>query len=414
MAKKKEPPTSGWGRMKQMFLKAPQNTPEVRGGKARLKEEAEAERQQREEREREREQELRRLREEVAALQKQVAETDGLRYEIRRLQGQSATWTSVFHSALFTLILHPSLSETFRLLFNQQLRHAIADMDIISSAECLSLSLPPTAERTPDIELCEAYAASGTTGTSLWRVRLPSGSVSAELHVTGKKMVKFKADLTVSFTFEALLIVAMYPRGTEPELLPTNLPIPSTAGLITRVTKVPLDVRRTRFLGKVPNQPHCWLQMAVVEQPKFEVPIQSKVTAAKLALPVQDRIRAAIQKAVGKLLEQRLVAPANFMVPITINAVDNPARLEELAAERPTHTDQLLQSITNLVGKEQKWDQAKDICAGLDATNARMQPLLTMPGVPSIKVPRVATAAMVAAYVQVTNADQHQDWTELM
>lgn len=64
-----------------------------------------------------------------------------------------------------------------------------------------------------DIELCEAYAASGTTGASLWRVRLPSGSVSAELHVTGKKMVKFKADLTVSFTFEALLIVAMYPRG---------------------------------------------------------------------------------------------------------------------------------------------------------------------------------------------------------
>lgn len=46
------------------------------------------------------------------------------------------------------------------------------------------------------------------------------------------------------------------PAGTEPELLPTNLPIPSTAGLITRVTKVPLDVRRTRFLGKVPNQPH--------------------------------------------------------------------------------------------------------------------------------------------------------------
>jgi len=47
--------------------------------------------------------------------------------------------------------------------------------------------------------------------------------------------------------------------------------------------KVPLDARRAKLLGKVPAQPHCWLQFALIEQPKFEVPIQSKVKAANLA-----------------------------------------------------------------------------------------------------------------------------------
>ena len=39
--------------------------------------------------------------------------------------------------------------ETFRCLMNRQLRDVIADMDVISTAECLALSLPSAPERTP-------------------------------------------------------------------------------------------------------------------------------------------------------------------------------------------------------------------------------------------------------------------------
>lgn len=44
---------------------------------------------------------------------------------------------------------HPSLVETYRVLVNRHLRDVIADMDVISTAECLSLALPAGPDRTP-------------------------------------------------------------------------------------------------------------------------------------------------------------------------------------------------------------------------------------------------------------------------
>ena len=77
----------------------------------------------------------------------------------------------------------------------------------------------------------------------------------ALLQVTGKKVVSFKADLNVTFSIEGLVLVAIYPRGTE--AVANTLNVPSAAGMITRVKSVTLDPKRTRMLAKVPEGPYC-------------------------------------------------------------------------------------------------------------------------------------------------------------
>ncbi len=59
------------------------------------------------------------------------------------------------------------------------------------------------------------FTAAGTSGSSLWRVRIKEGSLLLDLHVTGKKMVKFKADLTLSISLEGYVLMAFYPRGVK-------------------------------------------------------------------------------------------------------------------------------------------------------------------------------------------------------
>ena len=113
----------------------------------------------------------------------QVAELDNLRYEIRRLQGESTLWGSVIRNSLYTFVLHPSLSDIFRGLLTKELKEVVSQNDIISTADCTSLTLPATPDKMPAFELCESYVSPGTSGTTLWRLGIQPGSIQCGMQV---------------------------------------------------------------------------------------------------------------------------------------------------------------------------------------------------------------------------------------
>ena len=76
--------------------------------------------------------------------------------------------------------------------------------------------------------------------------------------------------------------------------------------------------------------------------------------------------------------------------------------------------DLQLQQVTRILGKDLKWDLSKEMCTALDTTKEKVQPLVSATGLGSSKGSRLAAAALLAAYIQLTMPDQHLEWTDLL
>eukprot|EP01001_Neometanema_parovale_P005575 NODE_199_length_2964_cov_20.425554_g185_i0.p1 GENE.NODE_199_length_2964_cov_20.425554_g185_i0~~NODE_199_length_2964_cov_20.425554_g185_i0.p1 ORF type:complete len:927 (-),score=161.29 NODE_199_length_2964_cov_20.425554_g185_i0:134-2914(-) len=354
------------------------------------------------------------LREQVESLQHQVAQMEVLRAEMRAMTSQESMLTHLFNSAFHTFLLHRAFTPFYHKMVSSKLLKIVEQIDIVTAAECMDLKMPETIDAMPSLQLCKSFDAPGTTGCTLWRVRLLPTTNQCVLKVSGKlqRVLKFNANLVLSFALEGLILVCM--TGKD-EPLPSVIPLPPDIKSFTKLDSVSFEPKWTKQIGKLSldlvSEPS--VRIGFVEPPKISVPIHSKVTLGNVPLPMQEKIKTTIEKEVTSNLRKALVAPASIAVAISllrnIPTSDTPAPLSTVDAG--------LIKLSKLLGTPvTHWGLSKQLLAILALTRERIKPVEVACNClkKGKDKEKVASAALVAAHIQLTMMEQTMDWSPLM